>query len=122
MIAIRQNVTVDLQIEGEQTEQVEEFKFLGSLKKTASSERTQKMKKRISPARENLQKNSDVGHHLEVATHQQSSESVADKSLVLVDFLSRNAKLDVKQKRQEQNQQRGNVTWIAYSQLEAAPN
>jgi len=46
MVAGRQNIRVNLQIDGEQIEQVEQFKFLGSMK-TASGDCTTEIRRRI---------------------------------------------------------------------------
>jgi len=46
MVAGRQNTRVNLQIDGEQMEQVEQFKFLGSMK-TASGDCTTKIRRRM---------------------------------------------------------------------------
>jgi len=51
MVAGRQNTRVNLQIDEEQIEQVEQFKFLGSMK-TASGDCTTEIKRRICLAKE----------------------------------------------------------------------
>jgi len=51
MVAGRQNTRVNLQIDGEQIKQVEQFKFLGSMK-TASGDCTTEIRRRICLAKE----------------------------------------------------------------------
>jgi len=51
MVAGRQNTRVNLRMDGEQIEQVEQFKFLGSMK-TASGDCTSEIRRRICLAKE----------------------------------------------------------------------
>jgi len=51
MVAGRQNTSVNLQVDGEQREQVEQFKFLGSMK-TASGDSTTEIRRHICLAKE----------------------------------------------------------------------
>ena len=56
---------------------------------------------------------SEVGHHLEVVTHQQSPESAANEVAGPADFPLPGRKLDDKKKRREQNWQSGSVVLVS---------
>jgi len=83
MIAGRKNTRVNLQIDGEQMKQVEQFKFLGSMK-TASGDCTTEIRRRICLAKEKAVKLDNIwrSRHIKKALKVRLM-----KSLVWSDFL-----------------------------------